>query len=60
MDWCKFFADIEANPYGITPRITVRQLYEAQEHVRNCDSCNLRVERVNARAPKEPDGPGVN
>lgn len=53
IDWCKYFADIEADPSAITPRLTVRQWLQAREHVYGCDSCNLRVERVLAKEPKE-------
>lgn len=54
MDWCKYFSDIEADPAAITPQITVRQLFEAREHLTKCDECNNRVERVVAQQPKEP------
>jgi hypothetical protein len=53
MDWCKYFRDIEDNPKAITPRITVRQLFEARDHLSGCDVCNNRMERVAAKAPKE-------
>ena len=53
IDWCKYFGDIEKDHSAITPRITIRQLYEAREHVRGCDACNVRVNKVLAQAPKE-------
>ena len=53
IDWCKFFADIERDPKAITPRITVRQLLEAREHVSVCGACGDLVGRVLAKAPKE-------
>lgn len=58
LDFCKFFQDIEANPTAIVPRLTVRQFYQAKEHLAGCDACYNRVERVNARAPKQeyPNG----
>lgn len=53
MDWCKYFRDIEANPEAITPRITVRQLFEARDHLMGCDTCHNRMERVTAKEPKD-------
>lgn len=52
-DWCKYFADIEADPYATTPQLTVRQFLQAREHIYGCDNCNNRVERVLAREPKQ-------
>lgn len=52
IDWCKFFADIEKDPKAIVPRITVRQMIQAREHLANCDNCDLRMQRVEANAPK--------
>lgn len=50
-DWCKFFADIEANPKAIVQGLTVRDLLLAREHVYNCDTCYMRSERVLAQKP---------
>lgn len=53
MDWCKFFADIEKDPTAKVPDITVRQLFQAKEHVQGCDSCFNRTERTLAKQPKQ-------
>lgn len=53
VDWCSYFANIEKDPTVITPSITVRQFYQAKQHVQDCDVCFNRAERVLARAPKE-------
>ncbi len=52
-DWCKYFADIEANPAVHPPRLTIRQFLQAREHLYGCDTCFNRSERVVAQAPKE-------
>lgn len=56
MDWCKFFADIQRNPDAITPPITVRQLQEAREHVRECTTCWAITEKV-VKENEEPEFP---
>lgn len=53
MDWCRYFLDIQKDPEAITPRITVRQLLEAREHVYKCDQCFEITQRVLADAPTE-------
>lgn len=53
MDWCKYFFDIEADPEAVTPRITVRQMFEAREHLLVCDACYNRTERVVANTTRE-------
>lgn len=60
MNWCKFFADIEANPKALVPRLTVREYYEAKQHSEDCDVCNNRVQRVLAKTPKEAIFFGLN
>jgi len=54
-EWCKFFADIEKDPKAITPRITVRELLYARDHIEHCLVCSGRVDRVLDSAP--PDTP---
>ncbi len=49
IDWCKFFANIEANPKAYPPRLTVRQQLQAREHLYGCDVCFNRSERVLAK-----------
>jgi hypothetical protein len=53
VDFCKYFADIEANPAAKAPRLTIRQFLQAKEHLYTCDPCFNRTERVIAKAPKE-------
>lgn len=62
INWCKYFADIEADPQAITPRVTVKQLYiDAVEHIRSCEKCNASVDRVYSQMPKETfPKPGEN
>lgn len=52
IDYCKFFADIEADPKAITPRLTVRQFLEAKKHVHTCHICHASVNRVLAQHDK--------
>ncbi len=61
-DFCKFFRDIEADPFAKIKGLTVRDLWKAKEHIMGCDTCYNISERVLARAPKEDVGPsfGVN
>ena len=51
-DWCRFFADIEADPEAIVSGLTIGDLMAAREHLVGCDACYLRSERVLAQAPK--------
>lgn len=37
----------------MTPKVTVRQMQEAREHLYGCDTCFMRSERVLAKAPKQ-------
>lgn len=49
IDFCKFFADIEADPKALTPSMTVRQFQMAKEHVNECKRCYDTTERVLAK-----------
>jgi hypothetical protein len=51
-DWCAWFREIEADPHKLHNDLTVKDLIAAREHIGACDSCNCRVERVLAKAPK--------
>lgn len=51
-DYCKFFQTIEENPQEEV-EVTVREMIEAEEHLRGCDACFNRSERILAKAPKE-------
>lgn len=53
VDWCAYFGAIEKDPEAITPRITVRQLMQAREHVYECDKCYEITQKVLANAPQE-------
>jgi hypothetical protein len=53
INWCEFFQKIEKDPSAITPRITIRQILQARNHVYDCDVCFNRTERILAKAPKE-------
>jgi hypothetical protein len=55
-NYCKYFADLEADPYAIPPQMTVREFLGAKEHVKVCDVCSNRVDRVLATAPQEEFG----
>lgn len=57
VDFCKYFSDIEKDPTAHPPRLTIRQFFEAREHLQNCDNCSNRVDRVMASAPEEPFPP---
>jgi len=52
MDFCKYFREIEQDPTALTPPITIKQFYEAKEHLNSCDVCYNRSERVLSKAPK--------
>jgi hypothetical protein len=58
-DYCRYFAQIEADPSAIAPQMTVREFMGAKEHVKVCDVCSNRVDRVLAKAPPE-EGPNVS
>jgi len=46
-EWCTFFAAIEANPKEIIkPNLTIREMFEAKDHLNNCDVCYNRSLRV--------------
>lgn len=61
LNFCKFFADIEADPYAIVPQLTVKQFWDARNHIRLCDICAERVDRVLEDNPKDPfPKPGEN
>lgn len=60
IDFCKYFADIEADPAAVPPRLTVRQFLQAQEHVYGCDACYVRMERVAARQSQQFPERGIN
>lgn len=49
MDFCEFFRNIEADPYAITPPITVREFIQLRDHLHSCDTCYNRSERVLAK-----------
>lgn len=51
-DWCKYFADIEADPTALTPQITVREYLQARDHLQNCDVCFNSSERVLSKYSK--------
>lgn len=52
-EWCKFFQDIEKDPTAITPRLTVRDLYAAKDHIDECPECFASSDRVIANTPPE-------
>ena len=52
-NWCEFFANIEKDPKAITPRLTVRDLLAAKEHIDSCKDCSDSMDRVLANAPPE-------
>ncbi len=45
MDFCKFFADIEKDPYAPV-NITVGEYLLAAEHTKTCAACYAICERV--------------
>ncbi len=60
MDWCKFFSDIEKDPFAKVPSLTVRQFFEGKEHARACKDCYDRIERTVASNPDKPILPSFN
>lgn len=52
-EWCVFFADIEKDPKAITPRLTIRDMLAARDHVANCQVCTDSIDRVLESAPPE-------
>ncbi len=40
MNFCEFFKNIEKDPEAITPRLTVRELLQAREHIKTCQPCH--------------------
>lgn len=59
-NWCEFFKEIEKDPTKIHSDLTVKNLVEARDHLSGCDTCNMRVERVLAKAPKSNDWASQN
>lgn len=53
INWCKFFADIEADPTKIVKGLTVRQMIQAKLHINECQDCMDRADRVLANKPKD-------
>ena len=58
-DYCTYFRRIEENPTAMSPRMTVREFLGAKEHIKVCDVCSNRVDRVLAKAPPEK-GPSAS
>jgi hypothetical protein len=50
-EWCVFFQDINNDPAAITPRLTVRDLMAAKDHIHNCKVCMAIVDKVLGDAP---------
>lgn len=50
-EWHIFFQNIDKDPSQITPRLTVRELLAAREHVHQCEECMAIVDRVLENAP---------
>lgn len=55
IDFCKFFSDIEKNPYAKVPPITIGQFIKAREHAYSCATCMDRINRVAAQADLKDD-----
>ena len=55
-DYCRFFADIEANPTAIIDDLTIQEFLEARDHLYSCDACFNRSERVLKNNPKNQIG----
>lgn len=49
IDFCKYFADIEADPSAKTLHLSVREFLQAKQHVYDCDVCYNRMLRVTAK-----------
>ena len=60
MNWCDYFKDIEANPFAMTPRLTVREFFEARDHAKTCKECYGRIERVVESNPGQSELPSIN
>lgn len=60
IDWCEYFSNIEADPHAMTPRLTIRQFFEARDHARECQDCYDRIERTVANNPEPPELPSSN
>jgi hypothetical protein len=52
-EWCQWFTAVDANPTKIIPGLTIREIYEAREHLHNCDECYVRHQRVISSAPPQ-------
>ncbi len=57
LDYCQLFKDIEADPLAVV-QLTIGQYYGAAEHVKTCQDCRDRAERVVESAP--PTEPGID
>lgn len=59
-DWCKFFKNIEKDPYKTVKGLTVRDFFEAKKHSQSCKSCFDSIDRVLAKAPPKKNKPNLN
>lgn len=59
-DWCKFFADIEADPLAKVGPMTIRDHIMAKDHIQDCDVCFNSTERVLAKYNAKNNQIGFN
>ncbi len=50
-DFCKFFRAIDDDPLKKISGLTIRDIQNAREHIKNCDSCHVICERVASQSP---------
>lgn len=59
-DFCRFFQKMEDDPSRIIKGLTIRDFLFAREHLYNCDTCFMRSERIEAKAPKKKNKLGFD
>ena len=55
-NFCKFVADIEADPEAIVSNLTIQEYLLLRQHIYLCEDCYDAVERVNKRYKDKMEG----
>ena len=51
LPFCDYIDVVSKNPYDTAPRITVRYYLALKDHVKNCEKCLEKVDRVLKNEP---------
>ena len=52
-NWCEFFKLVEQDPFALVTDFTIRDYYEARQHVNICVPCQESADRVLAKHKKD-------